>query len=633
MMKILFAIILFLQLSVITGSAQNPQEFFLDDWQPKTVESPQYTNTPQPSEPATVTVSVFFNDTITKVPKYVYGNNGVPWARKMNNNSGLMEDITKLQPNVLRWPGGNLSNTYFWNASPGNGPSDIPPDMEIKVINTGVHTASWAMTLNDYYDMLDKTNSTGCICVNYSYARYGTGTDPVATAAHLAADWVQYDNGRTKYWEIGNENMGPWEAGYEIDTTLNQDGQPRIISGDLYGRHSCVFIDSMKAAANEVGWEIKIGVNVMDKHVDYNDVMKNWNKTIMPEIADKADFLIVHSYYTPYNQNSSVATILNSAADTKDFKNFALKDLKTYGGKDNLPVALTEWNIFAVGSKQAVSYINGMHATLVLGELIKNKYGEATRWDLMNNWADGDDHGIFASSNEPGVAYGTPHAPFYYMYYFQRYFGDRFVNSTVSGSSNIISYASSFSSGQSGVVLVNKGTTKQIVQLDLENMPNAKSYYRFVLTGGTDNGDFSRKVYVNGEGPEGEAGGPVNYESVKALGKSIYGDIKIETPPLSVTYVLVTADSIPPVTASKIWKQPAFRIYPNPATDEITINSPGFEFDKIEIVNINGQKVFEKSSIPLVRNTTKLSFHLKSGVYLLNLHGQNQKISKKLIVK
>ncbi len=625
--------ILLLQLSVITGSAQNPQEFFLDDWQSKTVESPQYTNTPQPSEPATVTVSVFFTDTITKVPKYVYGNNGVPWALKMNNNSGLMEDITKLQPNVLRWPGGNLSNTYFWNASPGNGPSDIPPDMEIKVLNTGVHTANWAMTLNDYYDMLDKTNSTGCICVNYSYARYGTGTDPVATAAHLAADWVRHDNGRTKYWEIGNENMGPWEVGYEIDTTLNQDGQPRIISGDLYGRHSRVFIDSMKTAANEIGWEIKIGVNVMDKHVDYNDVMKNWNKTIMPEIADKADFLIVHSYYTPYNQNSSVATILNSAADTKEFKNFALKDLKTYGGKDNLPVALTEWNIFAKGSKQAVSYINGMHATLVLGELIKNKYGEATRWDLMNNWDNGDDHGIFASSNEPGVAYGTPHAPFYYMYYFQRYFGDRFVNSTVSGSSNILSYASSFSSGQSGVVLVNKGTTKQIVQLDLENMPNAKSYYRFVLTGGTDNGDFSRKVYVNGEGPAGEAGGPANYESVKALGKSIYGDIKIETPPLSVTYVLVTADSIPPVTASKTWKQPAFCIYPNPATDEITINSPGFELKKIEILNINGQKVFEKSFITTVHNSTKLFFNLKSGVYLLNLHGQNQKISKKLIVK
>ena len=47
--------------------------------------------------------------------------------------------------------------------------------------------------------------------------RYGTGTNPAAKAAHLAADWVRYDNGRTKYWEVGNENFGDWEAGYRIN--------------------------------------------------------------------------------------------------------------------------------------------------------------------------------------------------------------------------------------------------------------------------------------------------------------------------------------------------------------------------------------------------------------------------------
>ena len=56
-----------------------------------------------------------------------------------------------------------------------------------------------------------------------------------ATAAHLAADWVRYDNGRTKYWEIGNEDNGTWEAGYRIDLHNNHDGQPQIITGDLYG--------------------------------------------------------------------------------------------------------------------------------------------------------------------------------------------------------------------------------------------------------------------------------------------------------------------------------------------------------------------------------------------------------------
>jgi len=631
-MKNLIVLILLFGLFTFTGYTQNPQGFFLDDWQPKTAVSPEYINTPQPTAPATVTVTVNMSDTITKVPQYIYGNNGVPWARKMNNNSELMEKITNLQPNVLRWPGGNLSNNYFWDASPGNGPADIPPSMKIEILNSGVHTANWAMTLNNYYDMLNKTNSTGCICVNYSYARYGTGPNPVATAAHYAAEWVRFDNGRTKFWEIGNENMGPWEKGYEIDTTLNQDGQPRIISGDLYGRHSRVFIDSMKAAAAEIGSEIKIGVDVMDKHVTYNDVMKDWNKTIMPEIADVADFMIIHSYYTPYNQNSDVATILNSAAHTKDIRNYALNDLKTYGKKDNLPVALTEWNIFALGSMQAVSYINGMHATLVLGELIKNKYGEASRWDLMNGWGNGDDRGLFASTNEPGMNYGAPHAPFYYMYYFQKYFGDHFIKSSVSGNKNIVSYASSFSSGQSGVVLVNKGTSTQIVNLKIENLPEVKSYYRFVLTGGTDNGDFSRKVFVNGVGPAGVAGGPDNYETLEAYGKSIFGDIKIETPPLSVTYVLLTSDNIPPATGIETIKNSSFNVYPNPSDGNITINSPQFEFNKIEVLNLNGQKVIERTFNAPVYRTSRLNLNLNSGIYILNLRQGNHKISKKLII-
>ncbi|MEI9958909.1 MAG: hypothetical protein WDM90_21935 [Ferruginibacter sp.] len=38
--------------------------------------------------------------------------------------------------------------------------------------------------------MLSQTNSTGIITVNYGYARYGTSANPVAAAAHLAADWV-----------------------------------------------------------------------------------------------------------------------------------------------------------------------------------------------------------------------------------------------------------------------------------------------------------------------------------------------------------------------------------------------------------------------------------------------------------
>jgi len=369
-----------------------------------------------------------------------------------------------------------------------------------------------------------------------------------------------------------------------------------------------------------------------EENITYDTVMQNWNRGVIPQIADKADFLIVHSYYTPYNENSTISTILNSATKTKGFKDFVLSNLKTYGGKENLPVALTEWNIFAVGSKQMVSYINGMHAVLVLGELIKNQFGEATRWDLANGWSNGDDHGLFAGSGEPGVTQWTPHAPFFYMYYFQKYFGDYLVGSAVTGSSDIVAYASSFSSGQSGVVVVNKGTTSQVVGLQMNNFTNPKSYYRYTLTGGTDNGSFSRKVYVNGAGPSGEGGGPSGYETIKAIGTAIDGSIKFETPPLSVSYILVSSDTVTTPTGVSPINESSFEIYPNPAKDKITVVSPGTKIERLEIVSINGKKVFEQEILKPTTELLTLDLKLEPGFYIFNLIQNNQKKSQKFVV-
>ncbi|MDX2430222.1 MAG: T9SS type A sorting domain-containing protein, partial [Bacteroides sp.] len=401
----------------------------------------------------------------------------------------------------------------------------------------GMNVANWRMSTPQYYQLLESTGSTGSVCVNYSYARYGTGPTPVVKAAHMAAEWVRYDNGRSKYWEIGNENFGNWESGYEIDVTQNQDGQPRFINGQLYGQHCKVFIDSMRKAAAEIGVEIKIGVVAYDAETSYDPISAIWNEGMMPEVGDLADFLIVHSYFTPHNQDSPASVILNS----HDVPSHIMSDIKSdmeEAGKPMIPVALTEWNIFAVRSMQQVSYINGMHAALVLGELVLNDYGMATRWDLTNGWSDGDDHGMFSRGGEPGVDLYNPRPVFFYMYYFQKYFGDRMVSSVVNGNDEIISYASTFSSGETGMVLINKGTSHETAAVSLENIDQGSWYHTMTLTGGDDNGEFSRKVFLNGVGGDEEGGGPDDYESVKAFSSKTRGGIQVELPPYSVVYLM-----------------------------------------------------------------------------------------------
>jgi hypothetical protein len=131
---------------------------------------------------------------------------------------------------------------------------------------------------------------------------------------------------------------------------------------------------------------------------------------------------------------------------------------------------------------QQVSFINGMHATILLGEALKNKYGMTSRWDLANAWADGNDHGLFNNGDEPGVVKWNPRPAFYYMYYFQKMIGDRMLPTSIIGS-NVLAYASSYTSGEKGVILVNKGNTAATTLVSIDNGNPGSRFYWYTLTG------------------------------------------------------------------------------------------------------------------------------------------------------
>jgi hypothetical protein len=521
---------------------------FLDDWVPKNFTTPDYVDQPKPSADATVFVTVDAANIITKIPKYITGQNANSWMGQIVTEPSLMSNITNLHPNVIRFPGGSISDTYFWNqtsAPPPDAPSTLL-DANGATINSpywyGKITDNWTISVDNYYNMLQQTGNQGLITVNYGYARYGTGQNPVAAAAHLAADWVRYDNGRTKYWEIGNECNGTWEAGYRIKTSDNKDGQPEIVTGALYGQHAKLFIDSMKKAAQEIGKTIYIGAYLLEKQPEswQTQTDKGWNNGVLTALGNKADFYVIHSYYTAYQTNASANEILATASDNTAAMMSYMKTNIAQNGATVKPIAMDEWNITSQGSMQQVSFVNGMHAAILLCEAVKNKYGLTARWDLANGWSSGNDHGLFNIGDEPNVAKWNPRPAFYYIYYFQKMIGDRMLSTSQIGGANILSYASSFTSGQKAVILVNKGTDAQTTLIKFDNAKPGSRYYWYTLTGGTDNGEFSRKVYVNNQGPTELSGGPSNsYPSIKPYSASTTGGIKVSLPGRSVAYVVI----------------------------------------------------------------------------------------------
>ena len=523
--------------------------FFLDDWSEKSFTPPVYEDMPTPASAATVFITVDASNVITKIPKSVFGQNANIWMTQMVTEPILMNHITNLHPNIIRFPGGSLSDIYFWNANAGARPADAPDsllDANGAKIEAGYwygkNTQGWTMSVDNYYNMLQQTGNQGIITINYGYARYGMSANPVAAAAHLAADWVRYDNGRTKYWEIGNEDNGTWEAGYRININNNHDGQAEIVTGDLYGRHFKVFADSMKKAAQEIGKTIYIGAQLLERQPEnwQTQTDKTWNTGVLTQANTAADFYIIHSYFTPYKENSPAELILNTATDNMNSMMGYLKTTFTNAGATVKPIALTEWNIFSEGSMQQVSFVNGMHAAVLLGEALKNKYGETSRWDFANGWSGGNDHGLFNIGDEPGVSKWNPRPAFYYMYYFGKMIGDRLINTGVVGSTNVLAYGSSFTSGQKGVIIVNKENSSRTVNVSLQNATAGSRFYWYVLTGGTDNGEFSRKVFVNGKGPTETSGGPATeYATIKPYSTSTQGGIKVAMPARSIAYLVI----------------------------------------------------------------------------------------------
>ena len=180
---------------------------------------------------------------------------------------------------MIRFPGGCFSDIHHWiNAV---GPRDRRP-------------AEW----DSHYGELE-SNDFGTdefmalchelSCQAYLNVNYGTGTPEEAAA------WVEYCNGpaaesrygalraenghpepyNVRYWGVGNEVYGPWEAGHTDAHT--------------YARRFCQYHDAMKG----VDPDIKMIAVGCDPHPFYDT---SWNVAMLKIAGGKFDYLSMHKY-------------------------------------------------------------------------------------------------------------------------------------------------------------------------------------------------------------------------------------------------------------------------------------------------------------------------------------------------
>jgi len=623
---------------------QNDENCFLTNFEPKIAEIPDAVNAEKPIEPPSVIVTIT-NDTLGKISKYVFGNAIAAWCGA-HDNPELVEGIELLAPTLIRFPGGSWSDGYFWNGLP----SDLPDSIyDGTTYNSTTKTATktkfwgqtgkggWQTTRDQYYELRENTDvEEGLITINYGYARYGLSDNPVAKAAHLAADWVRYDDGRTRFWEIGNENGGPWEYGWMIDTTLNKDGQPQIITGELYGKHFKVFVDSMRAAAEEIGTTIYIGGQVViDGPTSWNFVDRDWNEGFFREAGDAADFYVIHNYF---GSSYTVKSLLNIAVtEPKRDMDYLTKDFIDRNAYPK-PIALTEYNIgLGATVTQQTSYINGMQAVILMCEMIENNFGMAARWLLVTG-----ETGMFYGGDDADYL-NHPHPDFYYLTYLQKFYGDHAI-SAVSSDADILCYASRYSSGETAMVIVNKGTVPQVIGVSTDSIGVGDKYYIYSFTGGTDNGDFSPNVYINGEGPSSTyQWGPYDQLfDIPADAYPIENEIKFTSPARSVQMIMVEGGNnyisgVDEANSKMIHSYHLYQNYPNPFNPSTLIiyHLPASDFVTLKVFDVLGKEV--ETLVNERQNAGKHSVlfnaaDLPSGVYFYKIEVGSYRNTKKFLL-
>src|SRR4030095_6642948 len=98
----------------------------------------------------------------------------------------------------------------------------------------------------------------------------------------------------------------------------------------------------MRKAAQEINKTIYIGAYLLEKEPEswQTQTDKTWNNGVLTQSGNKADYYVIHSYYTPYQQNSNADVILATASDnTIAMMNYVKQNI-THTGSTVKPIAL-----------------------------------------------------------------------------------------------------------------------------------------------------------------------------------------------------------------------------------------------------------------------------------------------------
>jgi hypothetical protein len=427
------------------------------------------------SQAADVTVTVNASSFIRAIPETMYGTNTMTWDGKQNGGNDNFNNLMAASGRrYIRWPGGSWGNVLLW--SDVEGPS---------------YSYTWKVNYDESMYMINKMGGIMQPIVNFPGYWYDTDhSDAEAYAA--AAALVRDQSSRipcARYWEIGNEIGGSWEAGWFA-----------TISGTYYGNQYSQFYQAMKA----VNPQIKLGACSELKpwfyvgYWTYDTLQAAYANGIIP------DYLIIHQYpgsdqAASYNPTLLSSNINEIASFTTSMNNIITSAIGSqYVGK--IKYWMTEWNTGGIspdpangiaGYQRWQAYVNAMFQTQYILEMAKNG------WEGSNPWNQSECNN---STYDPASVYP--------VWYISPLLSNRFgrdMVTTSSTDSKVRVYASRDEANNLTIIIVNNyPTTDRTVSINISGFNAGTNSERWLIepagsmiTGGVNIQDYG-DVAING---------------------------------------------------------------------------------------------------------------------------------------
>lgn len=290
------------------------------------------------TNPAPARIRIDFDRKIGTIDRNIYGNFTEHLGRciyggifdegsPLSDGDGFRKDVLEaargMHVSVLRWPGGNFSSGYNWKD--GVGPRDQRPR---RWDTAWQEEESNRFGTDEFIEYCRKLGAEPYICVNM-----GTGT------MQEGADWVEYCNATTdtywanlrrknghpepynvKYWALGNEVYGSWQAGHK--------------NAADYAADALEFAKMMR-------W-----VDPSIKLVACGGPGVDWNFPVLEKLVEIVDYISLHHYGGSTDTAKEFGDAHAFEDQVRALDAVITAVMSRTDKKERVAIAVDEWNIW-----------------------------------------------------------------------------------------------------------------------------------------------------------------------------------------------------------------------------------------------------------------------------------------------